>query len=293
MYFWFFYLSVTVIYYDKFIIQYISCCTSFYVRDVTKGKKIITEKTVSDLKKIVANIALPALLFLSFMQINIKKELVVIIFIMFLFPTLMLFIGNFFNRILKINNKYFRFLMSGYETGMLGYAIFLVFFGQENLPAVALVDLGQGLFVFFILLPFLNSMETGETSVKSVFKTVITSPVIIAIVSGLIIGAVGFNLKAYSITTSLLEFINIVGGLTTPLIMISLGYEIQFSKNGFFNALKTVIIRKIIMILAATIINEFVINKLLHLPKIYSYAVYTVLLMPPPICYIYFYEPGR
>lgn len=243
---------------------------------------IISQNTISEIKKIVANIALPALLFTSFMEVDFEPDFLVIILFMFLFPVIMLLIGGLINRISGVNSKYFRFLMAGYETGMLGYAIFLTFFGTESLPAVAIVDLGQGLFVFFVLLPTLNVLEKGAFSIKDVLLSIVSSPVIIAIVLGLLLGSQDVVLTSTSVGSSISQFISLLSGLTTPLIVICLGYELQFSKNGFTMALKTVVIRKSLLFISAIIFNHFVIINILHLPEIYSYALYTVMLMPPP-----------
>lgn len=257
--------------------------TLFFLIGITiKKLNMIAQLSISDIKKIVANITLPALLFIGFSQISLKKEYLLIVIIMFCTPTIMLLLGKVLNRSLKINNKYFPFLLSGFESGMLGYALFLAFFGIENLPAIALVDLGQGLFVFFILVPTLNSLDSKATSIKTVALSIIKSPVIIAILSGLLVGGIGIKFDVNILLSSIFDFINIVGGLTMPLIMISLGFEIEFKKAGLARAIKTVLIRKILLVSIALVLNKFLIVSLLNLPQIYEYALLTIFLMPPP-----------
>ena len=51
--------------------------------------------------------------------------------------------------------------MTAFEVGMLGYAIYGGVFGQENLYRLAIVDLGQVLFVLFVLATVLTRRATG------------------------------------------------------------------------------------------------------------------------------------
>lgn len=247
-----------------------------------KWKNIIKPQSIGDIKSIVANIALPALLFRGFMGVTLSPEYLLIIAVMFFIPVIMLLLGKVLNRVLNVKNRYFPYLLSGFEMGMFGYAIFSTVFGLENLPVIAIVDLGQVIFVFFILLPMLNSSTKQSNSFKSISMSFIKSPVIIAIILGLITGCSGIKWGSNILLNSILNFIDIVGALTMPLIMLSLGYELEFKKSGFIKAVKTVFVRKLILVFLAIIINKFIISGLLHLPELYVFAVLIMFLMPPP-----------
>ncbi|QEN03646.1 permease [Thiospirochaeta perfilievii] len=247
-----------------------------------KKKGILKQSTIKDLKLIVADFALPALVFKAYLDVIIDSGNIVIVLIMFTIPLIMGLIGKLLYYPLKINSSYFPYLLTGFETGMLGYAIFIAFFGTDQLSSLAIVDLGQGLFVFFVLLPSLKKMIVGKQSLKETTISFIKSPVIIAILGGLTLGSLGFNLESNPLLTSFSGFLDIVGSLTMPLIMISLGYEIEFKKDGFIKAFKTILIRKTILILIAILFNKYIIIGLLKLPEIYTSAAFIVFLMPPP-----------
>ncbi|MGL1890469.1 MAG: permease [Spirochaetaceae bacterium] len=240
-----------------------------------KFSKFLKTQTIRDLKKIVANVTLPALLFKGFSGIDFQKEYLLIVILMFCIPLCIFLLARPLKKVIKIKSPYLPHLLGGFEMGMLGYALFLTIFGQENLPVIAVIDLGQVLFVFFVLIPSLGQLKSGKNSIKEISKTFIKSPVIIAIISGLIIGLINIDITQ-------IEIIDILGSLTMPLIMISLGYEIEFKKEGFLLALKTVIFRKTLLFISALLVNKFIISSFLGLPIIFEYGVLVMFLMPPP-----------
>lgn len=241
----------------------------------------IRRESIKDIKFIVANITLPALLFKGFLEVTFGIDFIYIILIMFCLPIVMLGVGHLSNKVLRINSNYFPYTLAGFENGMLGYALFLTIFGSENLPVMATVDLGQGLFVFIILLPIMKREINGEKGVKNLLKSLVSSPVIIAIFLGLLLGFFNPLAGNNSIIIAGGKFIELLGNLTMPLIMISIGYEISFKKSGLRKALTTVLFRNVLLIISGLLINNFIVSAL-HLPKIYEYAILLMFIMPPP-----------
>ena len=98
---------------------------------------------VSGLKKIVVNISLPAVLFLTFAETTFESRYLLIFLSVFLVCGIMLFLGTGIKRLFKQSNKYYPALFSGFETGMMGYSLFLAVYGSENIYKLALIDLGR------------------------------------------------------------------------------------------------------------------------------------------------------
>ena len=143
------------------------------------------QSTIIDLKKIVSNLALPALLFTAFVSLEFERKFLLVVVTMFVICLLMLLAGLGIRKLLKIESEYFPLLMAGFEMGMLGYALFLSIYGSENLSTFALIDLGQVLFVFFVLMGLLIQKKTGLQKKSELLKSFVSSPVIIAIIAGL------------------------------------------------------------------------------------------------------------
>ena len=252
------------------------------------------QSTIIDLKKIVANLALPALLFSAFVSLEFERKFLLVVVTMFVICLVMLFIGVGIRKLLKIESEYFPLLMAGFEMGMLGYALFLSIYGSENLSTFALVDLGQVLFVFFVLMGLLIQKKTGLRKKSELLKSFVSSPVIIAIIAGLAVSFLKQVIDPNIFFNSINEFLNITGSLTVPLIALVIGYELSIKKDGILLSLQTVIIRKVLLAVLAIVVNLLIIRSVLELPKIYEYAVFTMFMLPPPfVISIYMKQEDR
>ena len=244
--------------------------------------RFFTEASVADVKKIVSNIALPALLFQAFASIKIELGYLLLVLVVFCSCLLMVFLGRIIARMLRITSPYFAFMMGGFEMGMLGYALFLSFYGEEHLGKIALVDLGQVLFVFFVLMALLIRERDGVQSIAMLMRQFITSPVILAIFAGLLAGLLSPLVNPSPVLDTLGSFVSMVASLTVPLIAITIGYGIHIKREGLLLSLKTIAVRKVLLIIIALAINHFLIDGILHMEAMYRYALLVMFLTPPP-----------
>jgi malate permease and related proteins len=253
-----------------------------------------TEASVTDVKKIVSNIALPALLFQAFASIDIEIGHLLLVLVIFATCALMVFLGKVVARILRIVSPYFAFMMGGFEMGMLGYALFLSFYGQEHLGKIALVDLGQVVFVFFVLMALLIRERDGVQSTAMLVRQFIISPVILAIFAGLLTSFAKPLFTPGPVFETLGRFVSMVASLTVPLIAITIGYGIHIKREGLMLSLKTIAVRKSLLVLLALAINHFLIDAVLHLEAMYRYALLVMFLTPPPfVISIYMAQDDR
>ena len=242
----------------------------------------LKQDSVRDFKKVVSNLALPALLLLAFASLELEVRFLQLILLVFVCCIVMIFLGKGAAKLLKIPTPYFSLMMGGFEMGMLGYALFLSLYGQEHIGVFALMDLGQILFVFFILMTLLLREKEGASHPLDLLKGFLTSPVILAIFSGVIISLLKPYIAPTPLTESLGEFLSLLGGVTVPLISLMIGYEIHFDKEGLSLVVKTVLIRKGLLLLSGLVICRFFIRGYMGLDKIYEYALLTMFLLPPP-----------
>ncbi len=241
-----------------------------------------SEEAIGGLKRLVSDIALPALLFKAFLSIEATPRMLILIVVVFLTCYLMVILGRVIGRVLGIKSPYFAFMMGGFEMGMLGYALFLALYGNENVGKMAVVDLGQVMFVFFVLMAMLIKERDGIGNAKVLIKQFVTSPVIIAILSGLVLSFIAPMVEVTPFLASLSSFIDMVGSLTVPLIAISIGYTIHIERNNLAISMKTIVVRKVLSLLFVLLINSVLVESILDLPRIYSYAMMVMFLTPPP-----------
>ena len=167
---------------------------------------------------------------------------------------------------------------------MMGYSIFVAIYGSENMYKLAVVDLGQVVFVFFILVSYLGRLNGDNSNFKELVISFMKSPIIISIFLGIFLGNIGVIglISKFPILNGFYETIKLISSLTVPIICIVIGYELHVSQNSFGLPLLTSIIRIIILVVIAFFINTFLIVGFLHLDKIFVIAVYTMFILPPP-----------
>ena len=135
----------------------------FALGAVLRKRGFLAETTIADLRKFVLAVTLPSALFLTFLRVSLELRYLPIVVVVFAACVVMLLVGPALLRVVGVRSPYGGPLMTGFEAGMLGYAIYGGVFGQEALYRFGIVDLGQVLFVFFVLATVLTRRATGVT----------------------------------------------------------------------------------------------------------------------------------
>ncbi len=241
-------------------------------------------EVVAGLKKLVVNITLPSLLFLAFASSNLKLFHLLVVGAIFLVCLAMLYLGRGIGKAIRVPSPYFPFLLAGFETGMLGYAIYTTVVGLEHIDKLALIDLGQVLFVFFVLMPMLIKIRGQAGSAKEVGRLFITSPVIVSIFAGIAVSLIhrGIPIFGNPAWRTIENLATMVGSVTTPLICIVIGFELKFAGGKLGDSIKTIAIRTALLVAAAVLLNRFFLRGALGLSPLHEYALMTMFVLPPP-----------
>ena len=246
--------------------------------------KLLKPDTIQDMKSLVVNITLPLVLFKAFGTMTFQFRYLVIVAVVFLACGLVMVLSAKLRKVPGLKSKYASFLMAGFEAGMLGYAVFGSIFGESNIPVFAVIDLGQVLFVFFVLVTRLQALEGKQQSLQDTFINFLITPVIIAIIGGILFnvsGAYGY-LESVLLGQTVFTAMNTVAGLTTPLVAIVIGYGLNFKPGRVFPAVQTVILRLVVWLSLALLVNQFIIRQWFHLDSIFEAAVLLMFILPAP-----------
>jgi len=181
-------------------------------------RKLIFESSVVDIKKIVVNLALPSVLFLSFLTVELQPAYIWFIPVILGYCVLIYFLGNFFHKRGWITEEYFPFLTTGFESGMMGISLFSAAYGLGQIGKFAIIDFGQEMFIFFIYMALLTQKRDGSTEPAKLLKMFSTSPVIIAIFSGVLLNILGVPDKIDTIpgVPGILSAIEMISSITIP-----------------------------------------------------------------------------
>jgi hypothetical protein len=247
-------------------------------------RRFFSPSTIVELKKLVVNVTLPAALFLAFARVSLEPRLLVIPLVIFS-ACLVVFLASrrwvppgWFER------RYFPYLMTGFEAGMLGYAIFGTVYGQDNLFKFGLVDLGQVTFVFFVLVPSLQRLTSGAQRFSNTLRSFFKTPVILAILGGILLNQLGLYERASGQAWygSLETTLGLLGGMTTPLVALIIGSELRLKPGGLFAPIRTSLLRLGVWVPAGILFSLGVVGSLLGLDPVYQAAVMTMAILPPP-----------
>ncbi len=249
-----------------------------------RHNNFLNNRTIDELRKIVVNIALPAVLFISFLNIELKSAYFVIFVVLFLLCIVLFFLGNILRKQFNIKYSYFPYLITGFEYGMLAVSLFGAAYGLDKIGYIAVVDLGHEVFIWFVFLPLLLVKRDGAQKPKIIIKAFLSTPVVIAILASLFLNIIGANRALYQlpVTGGMMATLGFLSNLTVPLILIIVGYGVKFDREGLKEALMVALIRLGIMIPLALVLNTYLIKNSLVLDKFFEIAIFTLLIMPPP-----------
>lgn len=250
----------------------------------TRHKDFLNETTIEGLRKIVVILALPAVLFISFLNVELQPSYFFIFGFTFLLCILLFLLGQLLKRQLSIQYSYFPYLTTGFEYGMLGISLFGAAYGMEKIGYIAVVDLGHEIFIWFVFLPLLLIKRDGVQNPKDVVKSFLSAPVVVAILAGISFNIMGWQDLLYQlpIVGAVMSVLKFLSNLTVPMILIIVGYSIKFNRADLRNALLVVTIRLGILIPLALIVNIYLIRGLLQLDRSFEVALFTLLVLPPP-----------
>ena len=245
--------------------------------------RVLSSATAGELKKLVVNVTLPALLFVAFASLHAERRYLGVVATMFLACLGGLLVGRLVQPLTRIRARTFPMLFTGFEAGMMD-ALYASIYGQENLHWFALVDLGHVVFVFAVLIPVLQRATGAARSLRETVQGVARTPVILAIAAGLIADWMGLmgRLARSSLTAGVPEAIRLVGGMTTPLVAILIGFDLSLSLRGLGRPALALVLRLLLWIPAGLAIAELVVHRWLGLGRGVVAAVMLMVVLPPP-----------
>jgi hypothetical protein len=252
---------------------------------ILRRRGFFAESTVADLRRFVLAVTLPSALFLTFLRVSLDIRYLPVVVLVFAACVLMLLAGPGLARLVGVRSPYAGPLMTGFEAGMLGYAIYGGVFGPDALYRFGIVDLGQVLFVFFVLATVLTRRATGVMpGVRDTVVAFIRTPVIVAILAGVIGNLVGLGaiLDSSPLTSALLATLALLGACTTPLIAVVIGYSTRLGRGALSRPARTVAIRLTAWVTLAVAFTVIVVQGLLGLDALFAAAVMTMAILPPP-----------
>ena len=243
---------------------------------------LINREGIGALKNVVVNITLPAVLLNAFATTSYTFMDVVVPLLMFAVCFIAWALGKAAGKALRMPSRFVPFLTTGFEAGMLGYALFNMLYGADRTAEFARIDLGQVLFVFTLYKVLLAMDSNEKADVGKLVREMALSPIIIAIVAGVLLGATGlYRALVPSGISGLLDACTaFVSAPTGAIILLTIGYDLVLDDIPWAETAKVVGLRLVIMLVLRTALVALL--GLLWPQANLTAAINVMFILPPP-----------
>lgn len=249
-----------------------------------KRSAFLPESTMNDFKKLVVNVSLPAVLFLSFIDLTLQVSFIVVFVMVFLLCAALFALGFGLKRIQNSPHPYYPYLFTGFEYGMLGVSLFGAAYGLENIGYIAVIALGHEIFIWFVFLAFLLMARDGLQKPSQLAGAFLSAPPIIGIFAGIVFNLLGWRDALYNgiVLGGVMQALGFLSNLTIPLILMIVGYGINLNWGGLRDSLPVLVVRLGILIPLAFVLDRVVLIGWLGLDAMFGVGLFTMLILPPP-----------
>ena len=243
-----------------------------------REKKFLTREGIDALKKVAINLTLPFVLVNAFATADYSGNALVQPLLVFVLCCAGLAIGWVLARLLKLPGKVPAFVASGFEAGMLGYALFVLLFPNDSTAKFAILDLGQTLFVFTVY----KGLLSGKNGMKAVVKDILVSPIIWAVAAGILLGATGLYraMGAWGVAGILDSLTSFLSAPTGMIILLTVGYDLVMKEIRWKDTARYIVLRLVTVAILGGIL--IAINRFLMGGTIHEGAVVLMMILPPP-----------
>lgn len=226
----------------------------------SKVTGFIRGEGIKAIKRYITGIAIPVLVFHAVGVADYNIQTIVIFGIMMAGMIIALVIGYLTKGIVSGSyRKYYPFLITAYEGGMLCYPLYQNLCGEGHFSNIVIVDLAACVFVFGIYLGLLQLADRNVPfSLREICLNAIKTPSFITLVLGLIVGITGLlgRFLTMPVASVYISVKNMIVAPISPLILICVGYSLSLKKELLAEVMKTVLVRFItqMILLAGTLL---------------------------------------
>ena len=243
-----------------------------------RSKALLTRDGVDTLKNVVVNFTLPFVLVNAFATAEYSLAAVVLPLTVFGVCCVALALGFVLYRLFRGKSRLAPFLASGFEAGMLGYALFALLFPGESISRFALLDIGQTLFVFTLF----KILLSGKKDWKAIGRDMLTSPILWAVFVGVLIGATGLYkaMQTWGVSGILDGVTGFLSAPTGMIILLTVGYDLVLKQIPWKQTGALVLLRLAVMAVCFGIL--VLLNRTVLRGMIFEGAALLMVILPPP-----------
>ncbi|MCH7403357.1 permease [Belliella kenyensis] len=203
-------------------------------------RKFTQPEQQKGLKMIILDIALPAMIFVALLKIEINPDLLILPILALLFNILFLVISKYALPVLGIEQgtasmRTLLLLLPSLAPGLTCFPFVVSYLGEDVLAWAALADIGNKFFV--LVLAYLlaiswyykhHQLKKASTKdrVKQLLLAMLKEPINLVMISAIILLSFGINMEALPVFIS--EAILMMKDMMTPLVLLFIGIAVVF-----------------------------------------------------------------
>lgn len=215
----------------------------------SKCRGWFNEAGLQGIKAVVGKLTLPVVLFNAFLTADYSGTTLLTFTVVFISLGLALAAGFWLRRLNPRYGKFMPFLMTGFEGGMLGYALFGLLYGASETHVFAMADVGQTLFAYTVFMSTLKVVNGQKSSAGAVLKNMVSNPASVGMLLGIALGLLGVGkwVAASAVGPLVSSLISFMTAPTSVLILLVVGYELSFNRSLMKPVLLTALLRLAVM----------------------------------------------
>ena len=246
----------------------------------------LSDSGMEEIKSLIVKICLPAVLFAAFYNMRFTWKEALILGVFALVNLAAFAFGSLICALFKIKTPVAPFMCATIEGGSIGYALFILLFGQKELYHFALFDAGGAVMQWTVIITILQLRTKGKLRVSELAKSLAT-PVNIAILAGILSSVSGFGPYLSSTRVGIVfeGVLNFVGAPVGPVIIMTVGYGLTFSNIERIDMLKTVSTRMLVFALFMGGIVYYILGRMFPSDPLYRLGAVMYFIMPPTYAY--------
>ena len=210
---------------------------------------ILNDERHAGLKAIIGDILLPVVLFRAFFTAQYGGKLLLVFALVFASCLLALLAGYALRKFVRPYDRFMPLLMTSFEGGMLGYALFALVAGQDQTATYAMVDIGQTMFADTVFLAALKSAEGGRMAPRAMLANMLHNKACMGMMLGIVLGALGVYraIAPTPVGTVLMDLLSFIAAPTSALILLVVGYQLKVSRKLMKPVAITLLLRLLVM----------------------------------------------
>lgn len=244
-----------------------------------RKRGIFSPEAIEGMKTLVMRFALPSLVFGLFFTAEYSWSMLLFGATIFFMGFAGLGIGSLIGKPLEKHSPMLKYMTTGWEVGMLGYALYALLFGAKNLHNMAMLAFGHILFIFS---GYFAALYTRiGFSRKESLKALVTNPIPIAMLAGALLALFGVSraLAPSGVTELIKSICDFVAAPLSCVILIVVGYGIKFSRENLITAAISVALRVLVCGILCTAALLFI-GAFVPLTKAMRWAIIILFTLP-------------